>query len=74
MHRCGRYGLGLALDMIPISLCDSEQAPDLYMASDSSKSQESGTNCIVPPVCISSELCQRRMSDLVKELIDNGDL
>ena len=74
MHHCGRYGLGLALDMIPISVCDSEQAPDLYMGSDSSKPQENGTNSIVPPICTSSELCQRRMSDLVQELVDNGDL
>lgn len=29
-HRCGKFGLGLALDMIPISTCDGDQAPDLY--------------------------------------------
>lgn len=29
-HRCGKFGLGLALDMIPISTCDSDQAPDVY--------------------------------------------
>ncbi|CAG2056545.1 unnamed protein product [Timema podura] len=33
MHRCGKFGLGLALDMIPISTCDSDQAPDLYVTS-----------------------------------------
>ncbi|PSN48850.1 hypothetical protein C0J52_17030 [Blattella germanica] len=76
MQRCGKYGLGLALDMIPISLCDSEQAPDLYMGSDTGKPQETDNNSIVlpVPVCTSSELCQRNMSELVQELVDNGQL
>ncbi|XP_023711647.1 uncharacterized protein LOC111866692 isoform X2 [Cryptotermes secundus] len=73
MHRCGKYGLGLALDMIPISVCDSAQAPDLYVSSDGAKPQEAGINNTLP-VSTSSELCQRRMAELVQELVDNGNL
>ncbi|XP_069678921.1 uncharacterized protein [Periplaneta americana] len=73
IHRCGQYGLGLALDMIPISVCDSDQAPDLYVASDSTKHLEAGTNNTLP-VNTSSELCQRKMAELVQELVDKEDL
>jgi hypothetical protein len=73
MHRCGKYGLGLALDMIPISLCDSAQAPDLYVSCDGAKPQEADINNTLP-VSASSELCQRRMAELVQELVDSGDL
>jgi hypothetical protein len=30
VFRYAAFGLGLALDMIPISTCDSDEAPDLY--------------------------------------------
>jgi hypothetical protein len=66
MHRCGKYGLGLALDMIPISVCDSDQAPDLYVGSDGA------SNTL--PVNTSSELCQQKMAELVQELVDRNDL
>ncbi|KDR23004.1 uncharacterized protein LOC110841346 isoform X2 [Zootermopsis nevadensis] len=66
IHRCGKYGLGLALDMIPISVCDSDQAPDLYVGYDGV------TNAL--PVSTSSELCQQKMADLVQELVDSNDL
>jgi hypothetical protein len=68
MHRCGKYGLGLALDMIPISVCESDQAPDLYVGSDGASS----INTL--PVSTSSELCQRKMAELVQELVDSDDL
>lgn len=73
MHRCGRYGLGLALDMIPISVCDSAQAPDLYVGSDDAKLQEVSTNNTLP-VSASSEICQRKMAELVQELVDSDIL
>jgi hypothetical protein len=66
MHRCGKYGLGLALDMIPISVCDSDQAPDLYVSCDGASS--------TLPVSTSSELCQQKMAELVQELVDSNDL
>lgn len=31
MRRCSSVGLGLAVEMIPICTCDSDQAPDLYL-------------------------------------------
>jgi hypothetical protein len=68
MHRCGKYGLGLALDMIPISVCESDQAPDLYVGSDCASS----INTL--PVSTSSELCQQKMAELVQELVDSDDL
>jgi hypothetical protein len=73
MHRCGKYGLGLAVDMIPISVCDSDQAPDLYVSSEGTKHQETATNNALP-VSTSSELCQQKMAELVQELVDNDDL
>ncbi|KAK6621462.1 hypothetical protein RUM44_001269 [Polyplax serrata] len=71
IHRCGKFGLGLAVDMIPISTCDSDQAPDLYadVAENSEREGESEK-----PVWTKSEVCRRRMTDLVQELIDKGDL
>lgn len=57
--------------MIPISTCDSDQAPDLYadVAENSEREGESEK-----PVWTKSEVCRRRMTDLVQELIDKGDL
>lgn len=58
--------------MIPISTCDSEQAPDLYVnVSDENISDETNSE---KPVWTKNEVCQRRMTDLVQELIDKGDL
>jgi hypothetical protein len=59
--------------MIPISVCDSAQAPDLYVGSDGAKPQEASTNNTLP-VSTSSEICQRKMAELVQELVDNGVL
>ncbi|XP_077290680.1 uncharacterized protein LOC143914362 [Arctopsyche grandis] len=70
-HKCGKFGLGLALDMIPISTCDSDQAPDLYQDKDADTSIDS---LEIIPVWTSNELCRRKMADLVQELVDKGDL
>nr|CAD7202144.1 unnamed protein product [Timema douglasi] len=61
MHRCGKFGLGLALDMIPISTCDSDQAPDLYVTSHEDVMSEGED---VLPVWTCNELCRQRMTDL----------
>ena len=71
MHRCGRYGLGLAVDMIPISTCASHLAPDVYEKSiDDPIEEATPLRGCEDPVTDNSELCRQRMTDLVKELID----
>ncbi|KAJ8874248.1 hypothetical protein PR048_025091 [Dryococelus australis] len=76
MHRCGRYALGLALDMIPISTCDSEQAPDMYVTcrEDATLLNQESCDVISTPLWTSNEQCRRKMTDLVQELIEKGDL
>lgn len=71
IHICGKFGLGLAVDMIPISTCDSDQAPDLYV--DVADENSTPTEC-EKPVWTKNEICRRRMTDLVQELVDKGDL
>ncbi|XP_035774763.1 uncharacterized protein LOC118457358 [Anopheles albimanus] len=65
---CARFGLGTAMDMLPISCCSSDEAPDLY-ASDSDTAA-SPPELNVPP----NEQCKRKMTELVLELIDGGML
>ncbi|XP_047511128.1 uncharacterized protein LOC125053676 [Pieris napi] len=64
-----RFGLGTALDMYPIMTCDSNEAPNVYQAkeSEATQSQES-----VKPVHTSNEVCRKKMTDLVIELVDQG--
>ncbi|XP_063363804.1 uncharacterized protein LOC134652526 isoform X1 [Cydia amplana] len=69
-HRSGKFGLGVALDMYPIMTCDSNEAPNLYQAKDSE---------LVPPhestpVSTSNAACRKKMTDLVRELVDGGVL
>lgn len=61
MRRCGRFGLGLALDMVPISTCENGRAPELM---------DGGP--VWAYEC--NEECARRMADLVQDLVDNGQL
>ncbi|XP_066595588.1 uncharacterized protein [Prorops nasuta] len=68
VRRCGRFGLGLALDMLPISTCASDQAPDLY-APEAGKEKRVER---APPT--GGPECARLMTDLVLELIDNQAL
>ncbi|GAB0099234.1 uncharacterized protein DMENIID0001_150820 [Sergentomyia squamirostris] len=62
-----RFGLGLAMDILPISTCSADQAPDLYVkpADDASNS---APELNVPP----NELCRRKMKEIVVDLVDNG--
>lgn len=64
MRRCGRFGLGLALDILPISTCKSDQAPDLYEDEESGGKQ----NIRAPPPAGAE--CTKLMTELVVELID----
>ncbi|VVC43290.1 Protein of unknown function DUF227,CHK kinase-like,Protein kinase-like domain [Cinara cedri] len=66
------FGLGVALDMIPIITCDSAQAPDMY-AKDTTNPDEEPTKEPYP-VMTTSDQCRRMITDLVKELVDNGRL
>lgn len=68
MHICGKYGLGLALDMIPIITCDSDQAPNVY----DNKMFE--LHKAMTPVATTNIECQQKLVELVKELVDSGDL
>ena len=69
MRRCGRFGIGLALDMLPISTCESEDAPDLY---EKSGTNEIKQNMRAPPR--GGTECARLMTDLVIELVNNHAL
>jgi hypothetical protein len=69
MRRCGRFGLGLALDILPISTCTSDQAPDLYKGKEASDEERS---LLAPPPAGAE--CTRLMTDLVVELVDNRAL
>ncbi|XP_062554876.1 uncharacterized protein LOC134219975 isoform X2 [Armigeres subalbatus] len=60
------FGLGTAMDMLPISTCSSEEAPDLYASGSETASTPPELN--VPP----NELCRRKMTDIVLELVDGG--
>lgn len=73
MRRCGRFGLGLALDMLPISTCASHEAPNLYETSSvETNSEEKHVTVEAPPP--GGAECARLMTDLVLELIDNKAL
>ncbi|XP_052888736.1 uncharacterized protein LOC128297178 [Anopheles moucheti] len=65
---CARFGLGTAMDMLPISTCSSEEAPDLYTSDTDTAATPPELN--VPP----NELCRQKMTMLVLELIDGGML
>lgn len=66
-HRCGLFGLGLALDMLPIMTCDSDDAPDLYI------SDGEGQDDPVVPVTANSH-CREKMTELVVELVNHNVL
>ncbi|XP_015108393.1 uncharacterized protein LOC107035483 isoform X2 [Diachasma alloeum] len=70
MRRCARFGLGLAIDMIPITTCDSNQAPDLYEGE--CDGNEEGHGIRAPP--LGGTQCARLMTDLVLEFIHESAL
>lgn len=70
MQRCACFGLGLAVDMIPISTCDSDEAPDLYEGEFDGN--EEGRGARAPP--LGGTQCARLMTDLVLECIHKSAL
>lgn len=66
MRRCSRFGAGLAVDMLPISTCTSDDAPDVY--EDVVDISEKSRNPRAPPS--GGATCARLMTDLVLELIE----
>lgn len=66
------FGLGVALDMIPIITCDSELAPDMYTEDTINTADEPSKEPY--PVMTTNILCRKMIADLVKELVDNGCL
>ncbi|XP_026481014.1 uncharacterized protein LOC113387855 [Ctenocephalides felis] len=66
-HRCGLFGLGLALDMLPIMTCDSDDAPDLYISDEEAQYDP------IVPVSANSH-CREKMAELVVELVNNNVL
>lgn len=61
--------MGLALDMLPISTCASDEAPNLYEDEEEGEEKEGAQG---PPP--GGAECARLMTDLVLELIENQAL
>jgi len=68
MRRLAHFGLGIAVDMIPIATCDEKDAPDLYENDDPNYTPGP---CAVPAY---SDLSRARMTELVQELSQAGIL
>lgn len=68
VKRCSGIGLGLAVEMIPICTCDSDQAPDLYSGQPNSEEQSKAAN--QESLVSSNELCKSMLTDLIIELVD----
>lgn len=62
----GKFGLGLALDIVPISTCLSEEAPDLYNTK-SEEITEAPDLDVIP-----NDLCEEKMIDIVVDMVDFG--
>ncbi|KAG8362509.1 uncharacterized LOC105272791 [Fopius arisanus] len=69
MRRYARFGLGAAIDMIPITTCESDEAPDLYREEGDSNE---GHEVRGPP--LGGNQCARLMTDLVLEFFHKSDL
>ncbi|KAL7729583.1 hypothetical protein ACLKA6_007867 [Drosophila palustris] len=67
----GRFALGLAMDIIPISTCSSEDAPDMYLnRTDDNKEDVGAPTLNFPP----NDLCRQKMSEIVIDMVDRGML
>jgi Ecdysteroid kinase-like family len=65
-QKFGNFGLGLSFDILPISTCSIAEAPDLFESSAEETSETPILNVKI------NDLCQKKMSELVKDLVDNG--
>lgn len=72
----GQFALGLALDIIPISTCSPEDAPDMYNLNRVETSRNNSTSVRGAPVLNlpPNELCRQKMSEIVIDMVDNGML
>lgn len=61
--------MGMALDILPISTCESDEAPDLYESDENYEREQCATT---PPR--GGAKCARLMTDLVLELVENHAL
>ncbi|XP_073826568.1 uncharacterized protein [Musca autumnalis] len=67
----GSFALGLALDIIPMSTCSSEYAPDMYINRSNSDDGQYGAPVLnFPP----NDLCRQKMSEILIDMVDNGML
>ncbi|XP_060646929.1 uncharacterized protein LOC132784998 [Drosophila nasuta] len=67
----GRFALGLAMDIIPISTCSSEDAPDMYLNRNDDLDKDEGAPTLnFPP----NDLCRQKMSEIVVDMVDRDML
>ncbi|EDV91147.1 uncharacterized protein LOC6568254 [Drosophila grimshawi] len=67
----GRFALGLAMDIIPISTCSSEDAPDMYLNHNDDPDEDVGAPTLnFPP----NDLCRQKMSEIVIDMVDSDML
>ncbi|KAH8291907.1 hypothetical protein KR054_002036 [Drosophila jambulina] len=68
----GRFALGLAMDIIPISTCSSEDAPDMYLKRSGEDLEEDvgAPTLNFPP----NDLCRQKMSEIVIDMVDRDML
>ncbi|XP_067645406.1 uncharacterized protein [Eurosta solidaginis] len=64
----GRFALGIAMDIIPISTCSSDQAPDMYLNTHPDDLEAGAPILNFPP----NDLCRQNMSDIVIDMVDGG--
>lgn len=65
-QKFAKFGLGLAIDIVPISTCSSEEAPDLYIGL--CEEETGAPELALPP----NDLCRRKMTEIVVDLVDAG--
>lgn len=67
----GRFALGLAMDIIPISTCSSEDAPDMYLNRNDDPDEDVGAPALnFPP----NDLCRQKMSEILIDMVDSDML
>ncbi|TDG39810.1 hypothetical protein AWZ03_013764 [Drosophila navojoa] len=67
----GRFALGLAMDIIPISTCSSEDAPDMYLNRNDDPDEDVGAPALnFPP----NDLCRQKMSEILVDMVDSDML
>ncbi|XP_075145504.1 uncharacterized protein LOC142220317 [Haematobia irritans] len=71
LKKFGCFALGLSLDIIPISTCSPEDAPDMYInRTDAMDCPYGAPELNFPP----NDLCRQKMSEILIDMVDNGML